>query len=319
METLRIFLESSTIHGLSYIATTKRFVRLLWILIVIAGFTGAGVIIYNAFQDWADSPVTTTIETMPITDITFPKVTVCPPKNTYTDLNYDLTMTENMTLDVETRNKLTDFAIEIVKDQFFDSMMEYFSKLKEENRYYNWYNGISKISFPYKNKDTGLNFYLHCYALNGSVSTHHFGEQYYADKVEPHIGDYMVTIYVPRSLKYTATLHIDIEKVTMNVPFSRDNLFDHTSLIDANLRRFTKNVTNLFLGSYDMRLQRKVSKQDIKDNSVLGVMPGFRLKWWYTIDGVEPNVTPHDYTNDAYGDVTKEFIRNVFHSLFCDL
>ena len=90
MEVLRTFLESSTIHGLVYISTTKKnLARIFWILVVITGFIGAGVMIYNSFQSWRDSPVKTTTETLPITEITFPKVTVCPPKNSYTDLNYD--------------------------------------------------------------------------------------------------------------------------------------------------------------------------------------------------------------------------------------
>ena len=86
MEGLRTFLESSTIHGLGYISTTRKLVRFFWIVVVILGFTGAGVIIYQSFQDWQDNPITTTIETRPIREITYPKVTVCPPKNTYTDL-----------------------------------------------------------------------------------------------------------------------------------------------------------------------------------------------------------------------------------------
>ena len=120
MERFTNFLETSTIHGLAYIATAKKYVRLFWIVVVIAGFTGAGVIIYQSFESWADSPVKTTIETLPITDITFPKVTVCPPKNTYTDLNYDLRMTENMTLDDDTRQELTNYAVELLYDHLYD-------------------------------------------------------------------------------------------------------------------------------------------------------------------------------------------------------
>ena len=82
MEIVTNFLETTTIHGLAYIATGRKYIRLFWILIVIAGFTGASVIIYSSFQSWAESPVKTTIETLPITEITFPKVTVCPPKKT---------------------------------------------------------------------------------------------------------------------------------------------------------------------------------------------------------------------------------------------
>ena len=44
----------------------------------------------------------------------FPKVTVCPPKNTYTDLNYYLMRMENMTLDTDMRNELTSYAMEVV-------------------------------------------------------------------------------------------------------------------------------------------------------------------------------------------------------------
>ena len=90
MEYVANFLESSTIHGLAYIATSRKYVRLFWIVVVIAGFTVAGILIQTSFQSWNDSPVKTTIETHSISKITFPKVTVCPPKNTYTDFNYDL-------------------------------------------------------------------------------------------------------------------------------------------------------------------------------------------------------------------------------------
>ena len=42
MEHLKNYLESSTVHGLAYISTTRRLVRLFWILVIITGFTGAG-------------------------------------------------------------------------------------------------------------------------------------------------------------------------------------------------------------------------------------------------------------------------------------
>ena len=77
VEHIKIFLESSTIHGLTYISTSRKHVeRLFWVLVVIAGFTGAGVLIYESFQDWHENPVTTTIETLPIHNITFPKLTL---------------------------------------------------------------------------------------------------------------------------------------------------------------------------------------------------------------------------------------------------
>ena len=98
MEGVRTFLESSTIHGLTYISTSRRYAKLFWILVSITGFVGASLLIKESFDSWSESPVKTTIETLPIAEIKLPKVTVCPPKNTFTDLNYDLMMTENMTL-----------------------------------------------------------------------------------------------------------------------------------------------------------------------------------------------------------------------------
>ena len=135
MEYLNHFLESSTIHGLSYITTGRKYVRLFWILVVIGGFTGAGYLIHKSFQSWSESPVKTTIETLPITEITFPKVTVCPPKNTYTELNYDLMITENITLDDETRNELADFVVEVFNDYIYGQTMANVSKLEDNDIY----------------------------------------------------------------------------------------------------------------------------------------------------------------------------------------
>ena len=91
MESFREFLESSTIHGLGYISSSRSHVtKVLWACIVITGFTIAGVLINNSYSDWRDNPVSTTISTHPISELKFPKITVCPPSGTNTALNYDL-------------------------------------------------------------------------------------------------------------------------------------------------------------------------------------------------------------------------------------
>ena len=114
------YLEISTIHGLSYISKTKRKnVKLFWICIVISAFFGAFMSIHYSFKSWNESPVKTIIESRSIKQITFPKVTVCPPKNTHTDLNYDLLMAQNMTVDDETRNELRYYAEELLTGEFF--------------------------------------------------------------------------------------------------------------------------------------------------------------------------------------------------------
>ena len=128
MEHVRTFLESSTIHGLTYISTTRKYARIFWILVVISGFVGASLLIKESFGSWSESPVKTTVETLPIADMKLPKVTVCPPKNTFTDLNYDLMMTENMTLTEEMRDEMFNYAIEVINE---DSL----TKLKQEDRF----------------------------------------------------------------------------------------------------------------------------------------------------------------------------------------
>ena len=98
-----------------------KYVRLFWTLVVIAGFTCAALLINQSFNAWNENPIKTTVETLPISEITIPKVTVCPPKNTYTDLNYDLMMARNMTMNNDTKNEL----VNNVKDALYDSYSQY--------------------------------------------------------------------------------------------------------------------------------------------------------------------------------------------------
>ena len=234
MENIRNFLESSTIHGLSYISTTRKFVRLLWIIIVVGGFTGAGVLIYNSFQSWNESPVKTTIETLPITKITFPKVTVCPPKNTYTDLNYDLMMTKNMTLDNDIRDELANYAVEVLYDQLHNKIMTDLNKLEDNDRYYNWYHGYAKIQLPHV-EDGSVYYYADTYASSGTISTQFFGDMFDADKVETNLHSF-VNVYPPESVQNNrnVTLHIDIEKLALKDISGDDTLFaDELGLVDT--------------------------------------------------------------------------------------
>ena len=117
MENIKLFLETSTIHGMTFIPITKKYVRLFWILVIFGGFTGAAVIIRISFQAWDESPIKTTIETLPMDSSPgFPKITVCPPRNTFTNLNYDLIQAEKMTFDNETRNNLIRFAMNSLQE-----------------------------------------------------------------------------------------------------------------------------------------------------------------------------------------------------------
>ena len=146
MKEFQNYLESSTVHGLFYIGTTRRLVKLFWVFVVLTGFIGAGILIQQSFQSWQDSPVKTTIEIRPISEVTLPKISVCPAKNTYTNLNYDLMkMKENVSIPVD----MTDYA-----DDLRDNFIRHFQKMdyekewktlgenfKEQNKFRNWYTG----------------------------------------------------------------------------------------------------------------------------------------------------------------------------------
>ena len=52
---------------INYLSQNRRNVRLIWIIVIISGFVGSVILIYQSFQSWSESLVTTTIETRPIT------------------------------------------------------------------------------------------------------------------------------------------------------------------------------------------------------------------------------------------------------------
>ena len=88
MDGIKEFLETSTIHGLTYISSSKSpLTKVFWIAVVIGGFLTAGFFIESSFDTWSSSPVATTIETLPIGRAKFPAVNVCPPEGTFTNMN----------------------------------------------------------------------------------------------------------------------------------------------------------------------------------------------------------------------------------------
>ena len=83
--TCRNFLESSTIHGLVHISTAKSIVeRVVWVAIVVACFAVAALMINQSYNEWKESPISTTITTQKMTGLDFPDVTVCPPRGSIT-------------------------------------------------------------------------------------------------------------------------------------------------------------------------------------------------------------------------------------------
>ena len=121
---LREYLEVSTIHGLNHVASTTKLVRVAWVIIVFLCFSLAGALIWQSIDNWKQNPVGTTISTHPIEEITFPKIYVCPPKHTYTNLNQDIVDMQNVTVSEDQLTELKTLGMyqltnEIAKSYLF--------------------------------------------------------------------------------------------------------------------------------------------------------------------------------------------------------
>ena len=75
---------------------------------------------------------------MHISDIKFPLINVCPPRNTFTELNYYLAKAENIDLSMEIRQQLANQAAEYVLDEQF--------------RYLELLQGVLEKMFPFFNQ-----------------------------------------------------------------------------------------------------------------------------------------------------------------------
>ena len=122
--------------------------------------------------------------------------------------------------------------------------MKNLSKLEEDNRYYNWYNGYTKL----QPVDPGYNgFDIHYNVLtsatSGSVTTQHFLEKFDPELVETsiHCG---VQIFPRRvsGINKNLTLHINIEKVSLQKNSNEEFYIDYDAL-NEDINSFSKNFT----------------------------------------------------------------------------
>ena len=293
------FFESSTIHGLVYISSETKFARLFWTLVVITGFTIATILINDAFTNWSESPIKTTVEKKSISELKFPKVTVCPPKNTFTDLNYDLMMLENMTLTKETQDELFNITMyELLRRNDREKWFNV-SKLQEENRMNNWYHGYSSVNLPdWWNTLDKLKYTISTCATTGSIWTEFYGDKYDPQKIERKL-DYRIFIgppdYIAWNPKFILTL--EIEKVSMNISHlsSQDIMSVNSNTLDLDQKRFVINISSsAFAYSVKISLKRSVTQEDIGINANLKTMPGFKVTWYYNFDVTPENKYAYD-------------------------
>ena len=82
VETTKQYSSATTIHGISYISGDQisKLERFLWAVVVLLAFLLAMYQVVSLYNDWQNDPVVTTLNTvaLPIEEIEFPAVTICP-------------------------------------------------------------------------------------------------------------------------------------------------------------------------------------------------------------------------------------------------
>ena len=272
MEGVREFLESSTIHGLSFIAGNRRLVRLLWICVVIAGFTGSFILIHQSFSNWADSPISTTIETLPISELEFPNVTVCPPRNSFTSLNPDLVMARNINFEHEKRTNLSDSVLQAFYDASFNSKYKEFIDYRQD-QYIDWYTGISSVrDLPrhkpsFLGKKYNLEYNLETTAINGSFST-----PYFRQSLHEHMFEYenvnRIYIYVPTNMSINNSLIIDIDMDIAAEMGDFLSIYIHLEKSNRNTGRYLRTATEyLYENENNFNRKCRIEEFSASDNT----------------------------------------------------
>ena len=310
MESFKQFLETASINGLIHISSTRRCTRLFWITLLAMGFIVSGVLIWESFETWADNPVRTTTRTVPMKEIKFPKLTVCPPKDTFTDLNYDLMLAENVTLTNETKNELYEYVVAMIDEHVY---MDPWDKIHEENRFLNWYTGVTLMNFDeHYIIDEKNEYTISTSATSGVFTTQYFGENYNPNLVD-HRQAYRIEVLPPQSIRdnENVTLHFKLEKLSL--PGFDDIGFDVTLAIDKDVKFFDTSFTPPGGVQYIDNF-RFVNKKEIADLN-LKLMPGFQFSWYYTGVDFDPenilDLLNLDNTTTTYI-LTTTYIREAF-------
>ena len=198
-----------------YLCQTKS-AKTLWVLVVCLGFVGAGILIGKSYKEWQDNPIATSITTHPIDDLDFPKVTICPPKNSNTALFHDLVKAGNATLSDERKITLRKAAYNIFIEQ---THYEYVKNMLATSHMGNMdqvLKGFHSLPTPF-NHANGLKVKM--WNLNGTITTPMFrgdyNEDYYKDNRE-----FLFVLQLPGDIKYqvgSGSLNIDLEFHTRKV------------------------------------------------------------------------------------------------------
>ena len=327
---IKEFLESSTIHGLVHISTSGRFGRLFWIVVVMTGFSIAGSLINQSFDNWHESPSKSTVEIKPIKDFTFPNLTICPPQKTFLNLNYDLLMLEDRKLNNSTRQELLEYTDDNLYDIIVNETLSLLER-EEENRFYNWYHHLSSIFTA----DEDTTYKIFTYAITGAIQSPYYGEQYHENKMEKTI-QYDIEVILPNFSTNISniTMTVEIEREPCKKPvyellyikkywFYNGTIWDTKHTI-PNHKNFHNqnfsfiNINTEFKYRQGIKLYYYINVNDVKTIEQK-MMPGFRIKWFYN-ENIEEYPLPDNYYNKEFtrfvnavsdGQINLETLKNI--------
>ena len=319
MDVVTTYLESGSINGLNHIAATKKWEKLFWILVVNGGFVISGFLIVEMYMEWGDNPIRTDVDTLLMSELRFPKVTVCPPKDTFTDLNYDIVRAEKKSLTLKEREALDEYARDKIENITF---MENLNKLHDKDRFYNWYHANTQLYGSSirlsENLDNTIN--IKTMATSGVITSHLFGRKFDKNLFVDTEKNYLVEINVrpPKSFLWNEqnlTLHFQLEKVSVS-GLNRDGGSQHVFYFpgvgeladDENTAYSTFTTEDSYIETFTMDLD--LENVDINDLE-MDQMPGFNFSWWYTGGDIEPGNIYDDLYYDPNNvlDTYQEFVR----------
>ena len=278
MDGFRDFLESSSIHGLSYISTYQNAgVKLCWALVVVSGFVTAGILIQNSVKAWNESPVSTTLETLPLSKVQFPIINICPPIHTTTSMNHDLVTANNTYLNKTIIDELRHLsAVWLQEEEFYEALEDKNSFMESNNSFNNWYLGYNKVTLPYKLYDKH-NYKMFITDTAGTISTPWFGKRFSADRFLKGI-NYVFEISLPSNISTftsNASLAVDItldtketvgggDYMTISSPGKyKTERFRHTGKKIVTKRYLVGNNLTVQNNKFIIRFYRKISQTDV--------------------------------------------------------
>ena len=177
MDSLTKFMSTSTIHGLNHIASSKSyFLKAAWTFLVLASFTYAAFIINSSFISWKESPVVSSSSTLHISKVEFPKIIVCPPKQTNTGLNQMFDKSKSTELLPWMKKDLAGYASVLAQDEYHLEYVDEMESFTNIENIRNYYKGVTRFSLPYYTDEQTL--FVFTSATHGSVSTPWFGENF---------------------------------------------------------------------------------------------------------------------------------------------